>query len=330
MIKIVAELSANHGGEYQVAEETIRAMARAGADAVKLQTYTADTLSINCNNEYFTIKEGLWKGETLYSLYQKAHTPWEWHKSLQKLACSLGLEFFSTPFDETAVDFLETLNVPYYKVASFEIRHIPLIKYIAKTGKPVVLSSGIATLDDLELAIKSIREVDRLIPITILKCTSAYPARLEDANLFDMMLIRDKFGVDVGISDHTIGFALPTLATAMGATMIEKHFILNKNINSPDAAFSLDPDEFSDMVSRVRRTENILYGKPQDTYTKAQFGRSVFVVSDVNEGDIATKSNVRVIRPAYGEHPVFYDEILGSVFNQAVKRGTPFNWGLVE
>ena len=255
---IIAELSANHNGELEVALETIRAAKRTGADAIKLQTYTPDTLTIDCDNEYFKIGGGtLWDGKTLYELYGEAYTPWEWHKRLFEVAAEEGLICFSSPFDFTAVDFLEKLNVPAYKIASFEIQDIPLIEYAASKGKPIIISTGIAEEEDIQLAVDTCRKVGNN-DIILLKCTSSYPAPLELANLNTIPDLKARFGVEVGFSDHTYGSLAPTVATTLGAKVIEKHFILDKSIGGPDADFSLDIKEFTDLVNQVRDTEKLL------------------------------------------------------------------------
>ncbi|MEN8912617.1 MAG: pseudaminic acid synthase, partial [Polaribacter sp.] len=255
---IIAELSANHNGDIKVALETIRAAKRAGADAIKLQTYTADTLTIDCKNEHFQINHGTaWDGEYLYDLYQRAFTPWEWHAEIYKVAKEEGLVCFSSPFDKTAVDFLEELDSPIYKIASFEIQDIPLIEYAASKGKPMIISTGIAELEDIELAIQTCKKAGNN-DITILKCTSAYPADPKDANLLTIPDIRERFGVKAGLSDHTMGIEGPVVATVLGATVIEKHFILDKSIGGPDAHFSLDEKEFTEMVTAVRKAEEMM------------------------------------------------------------------------
>ncbi|MDG1571476.1 pseudaminic acid synthase [Robiginitalea sp. M366] len=331
---IIAELSANHNGKLEVAIETIRAAKRAGADAIKLQTYTPDTLTINCSKDYFKIDGGtLWDGKTLYELYGEAFTPWEWHKELFKIAAEEGLICFSSPFDKTAVDFLEDLNVPAYKIASFEIQDIPLIKYAASKMKPIIISTGIATLDDIELAINTCREVGNN-DISILKCTSSYPAPLELANLNTITDMRSRFGVVIGFSDHTYGWVAPVTATTLGAKIIEKHFILDKSIGGPDADFSLDEQEFGEMVTAVRNTEKLLgkvdYTLSEKVKKNRKFARSLFVVKDVISGDILTEENVRSIRPGYGLHPKYYKEILGRRFTKDVERGEPLDFDMFD
>ena len=333
-IFIIAELSANHNGDIQVALETIRAAKRTGADAVKIQTYTPDTLTIDCENDYFKINHGTaWDGEYLYDLYKRAFTPWDWHAEIFKVAKEEGIICFSSPFDNTAVDLLEELGAPIYKIASFEIQDIPLIEYVASKGKPMILSTGIAEISDIELAIETCRKVGNN-DITILKCTSAYPADPADANLITIPDIKKKFNVKAGLSDHTLGIEGPVVATVLGATVIEKHFILDKSIGGPDAHFSLDEKEFTDMVKAVRNAEEMI-GKVDYEMTKKkkksrQFSRSLFVVEDVKKGDLITKDNVRSIRPGFGMHPKFYKEIISKTFSSDIKRGVPLNINMIK
>jgi pseudaminic acid synthase len=329
-VLIIAELSANHRQDIQLAKETFYAMKESGADAVKLQTYTPDTITINCDNEFFKIKQGtLWDGKTLYQLYQEAYTPWEWHYELKELAEKLGLIFFSTPFDKTAVDFLEELNVPIYKIASFEITDIPLIEYVASKGKPVIISTGIATLCDIEEAVNACKNVGNN-QIILLKCTSAYPAPIEEANLRTIPNIKETFNVEVGLSDHTLGISVPIAAVALGAKVIEKHFILSKDIDSPDKEFSLSPDEFKQMVQSVRNIEKALgkvsYDLTEKTKKSREFSRSLFAVKDIKEGEIITKENVKSIRPGYGLHPKYLKGVLGKKAKVNIKKGTPLDW----
>lgn len=331
---IIAELSANHGGEIEIAKETVKAAKRAGADAIKLQTYTADTITLNVKSNHFKINQGTtWDGQYLYDLYKDASLPWEWHSELFKTAKEEGLICFSSPFDKTAVDFLEELNTPIYKVASFEITDIPLIKYIASKQKPIIISTGIATLEDIELAIATCKEQGNT-DITILKCTSAYPADPEDANLLTIPDISKRFGVKTGLSDHTMGIEAPMVAVALGARVIEKHFILNKSIGGADAHFSLDETEFKEMVDAVRLTEKLMgrvdYEMTEKKMKSRGFSRSLFVVKEVKEGDIITKENVRSIRPGYGLHPKYYDEILGKKVKIDLDMGTPLELAHVE
>lgn len=331
---IIAELSANHNGDLEVAKETIRAAKRTGADAIKLQTYTPDTLTIDCDNDYFKIEGGtLWDGKSLYELYGEAFTPWEWHAELFKVAEEEGLICFSSPFDKTAVDFLEKLNVPAYKIASFEIQDIPLIEYTASKGKPIIMSTGIATEEDIQLAVDTCRKVGNN-DIILLKCTSSYPAPLELANLKTIPDLQSRFNVEVGFSDHTYGHLAPVVATTLGATVIEKHFILNKEVGGPDADFSLDVDEFSQMVTAVRDTEKLLGAVSYDISEKVQknrkFARSLFIVDDVKKGEVVTEKNVRSIRPGYGLHPKHLNEVLGKSFSDDIIKGTPLTLALIN
>ncbi|KVV13963.1 pseudaminic acid synthase [Flavobacterium sp. TAB 87] len=311
---IIAELSANHNGSIEVAKETIRAAKRAGANCIKLQTYTADTMTIESDKEDFIIKGTIWEGCNLHKLYQDAYTPWEWHEELFKVAKEEGLICFSSPFDKTAVDFLETLNVPAYKIASFEITDIPLIEYVASKGKPVILSTGIATTEDIELALDACKRMGNN-DIALLKCTSSYPAPIDEANMCMVKDLAKRYNVISGLSDHTMGATVPVVATCFGAKIIEKHFILDHSIGGPDASFSMDETEFTAMVLAVREAEKAI-GVVDYTLTDKQikgkdFSRSLYVVEDIKAGDIITKENVRSIRPGFGMHPKYYHEILG-------------------
>lgn len=330
---IVAELSANHNQDKQLAIDTVIAAKKAGADAIKLQTYTPDTMTIDCDNEYFRIDGGtLWDGKTLYNLYREAYTPWEWHKELYDLASELDMLCFSTPFDKSAVDFLEQLDNPIYKIASFEITDIPLIRYIARLLKPVIISSGIATLSDIELAIQACREQGNN-DITLLKCTSAYPASLDEANLLTIPVLKDRFNVKIGLSDHTLGDIAPLAATSLGAEVIEKHFILDRKMGGADAAFSMEPSEFKTMVTRVREVEKALgskiYELSKGSVKGKKFSRSLFVVEDIKEGETFTVSNIRSIRPGDGLAPVRIDEIIGRKACRDISRGTPLSEDMI-
>ena len=331
---IIAELSANHNGDLEIAIETIRAAKRAGADAIKLQTYTADTITLDCDNEDFIIKGGtLWDGKTLHGLYKEAFTPWEWHEELFRVAKEEGLVCFSSPFDVTAVDFLEQFDVPIYKIASFEITDIPLIEYTASKGKPMIMSTGIATYEDIQLAVGTCRAVGNN-DITILKCTSAYPAPIEEANLIMMQQFAKDFDVKVGLSDHTLGITLPVAATMLGASVIEKHFILDKSIGGPDAAFSLDEVEFTQMVKAVRGAQKAIgkvsYELTEKQKSGKQFTRSLYVSKDVKKGEVITKENVRSIRPGYGLHPKHLEEIIGKTFNTDVDKGVALSLKMIK
>jgi pseudaminic acid synthase len=321
---IIAELSANHGGNIDVAKETIRAAKRTGADAIKLQTYTADTITLDSDKDDFVIKGTIWEGKKLYDLYQEAYLPWEWHAELFKLAEEVGLVCFSSPFDKAAVDLLEELNNPIYKIASFEITDIPLIEYVASKGKPIIISTGIAEYDDIKLAVNTCRKAGNN-DITILKCTSSYPAPINEANLVMMQRFAKDFNVSIGLSDHTLGNTVPIVATALGATVIEKHFILDKTIGGPDASFSLDEKEFTEMVKAVRNAEKAL-GKESYNLTKKQiagkaFARSLYVAEDIKVGGIITENNVRSVRPGFGMHPKQYKKVLGKIVRVNLEKG---------
>lgn len=331
---IIAELSANHQGDINVAIETIKAAKRAGADAIKLQTYTADTITLDVKNSYFKIDQGTaWDGRYLYDLYQEAFTPWEWHKTLFEVAEQEGLACFSSPFDKTAVDFLETLHAPIYKIASFEITDIPLIAYTASKGKPMIISTGIATEDDIQLAIDTCKAQGNN-DITILKCTSQYPAKIEDANLMTIPDIKTRFGVKVGLSDHTLGITAPVVSIALGAKVIEKHIMLDKSIGGPDAHFSLDEAEFKTMVDAVRNAEKSLgkvdYELTEKKKSSRAFSRSLFVVESVKAGEPLTEKNVRSIRPGFGLHPKYYNEILGKTFTKDISKGEPLSLDMIS
>ncbi|WP_316674126.1 pseudaminic acid synthase [uncultured Tolumonas sp.] len=331
---IIAELSANHGHNIENALATVRAVKECGADAIKIQTYTADTITLDCNNEYFQIKQGtIWDGTTLYQLYQEAYTPWEWHAAIQAEAEKLGLVFFSTPFDFSAVDFLENLNVPLYKIASFEITDIPLIEYTASKGKPMIISTGIATLADIEAAVAACRRMGNN-DITLLKCTSSYPAPIEEANLLTIPNLAQTFGVKVGLSDHTLGYTAPIVAVALGAQVIEKHFILDRAIGGPDASFSLTPEEFKVMVDNVRQAEAALgkvsYELTDKVKNNRKFARSLFVSKDIKAGELFTLDNIRSVRPNDGLPPAELPRVLGQKAKQELKAGTPLTWDLLN
>jgi len=331
---IIAELSANHNQDFDIAIKTIKAAKGAGADAIKLQTYTADTITLESDKEYFKVKQGtIWDGTTLYKLYQKAYTPWEWQPKLKKYAEDLGLVCFSSPFDKSSVDFLSNLNVPAFKVASFEITDIPLIEYIASKNKPVIISTGIATLADIEEAVNACRRMGNN-DIALLKCTSSYPAPIEEANLLTIPHLKDTFKVVPGLSDHTIGHSVAVASVALGARIIEKHFILDRSIGGPDSAFSMEPKEFREMVKAVREVEKALgevnYNLTPKVEKSKIFARSLFVVEDVKAGEVITEGNVRSIRPGNGLHPKYYKDILGKKFRKNIERGTPLSWEIVE
>ena len=331
---IIAELSANHNGNIQTAIDTIKAAKRAGADCIKLQTYTANTLTIDSKKSDFIIKsDSIWDGLNYYELYKKAYTPWEWHSALFKEAKKQGLICFSSPFDKTAVDFLETLNVPAYKIASFEITDIPLIEYVASKGKPIIISTGIANIEDIESAIEACKRYGNA-NIALLKCTSSYPAPIKEANLSMIKDLAERFNVISGLSDHTIGSTVPIVATALGAKIIEKHFILDRSIGGPDASFSMNEQEFTEMVKAIREAESAI-GKVDYTLTEKQikgrdFSRSLYVTEDIKKGEIITERNVRSIRPGFGMHPKYYYDILGEKANNDLKRGDPLLSNQIE
>ncbi|RXI45895.1 pseudaminic acid synthase [Clostridium tetani] len=330
---IIAELSANHGQDIDIAKKTIKAAKKAGADAIKLQTYTADTITLDCNNKYFQIKQGtIWDGTTLYKLYNEAYTPWEWHKELMEVAKQEGIICFSSPFDKSAVDFLENIRVPAYKIASFEITDIPLIEYVASKGKPVIISTGIATLSDIEEAVNACRRMGNN-QIALLKCTSSYPAPIEESNLRTIPNIKETFNVVSGLSDHTLGSIVATTAVALGAKIIEKHFILSREIGGPDAAFSMEPHEFKQMVDDIRIVEKALgkvtYDLTEKQRNSRQHSRSLFVVKDIKEGEMFTEDNVKSIRPGFGLKTKYINNILGKKAKKSIAKGTPVDWNMI-
>lgn len=327
---IIAELSANHNHDKSIALETVKAAKEAGADAIKIQTYTPDTITLNVHNDHFKINsDTIWDGKYLYDLYKEAYTPWEWHKEIFDYANELGIISFSSPFDFSAVDFLEDLNVPAYKIASFEITDIPLIEYVASKQKPVIISTGIASTEDIELAVDTCKKAGNE-EIILLKCTSSYPAPIEQANLAMVKDLREKYNVISGLSDHTLGMIAPVVATAMGAKVVEKHFILDKSIGGPDASFSLDTDEFSKMVQAIRQAEKSIgkvdYSISEKMEKNRGFSRSLFVSKDVQAGEILTKDNIRSVRPGIGMHPKYYNEILGRKAKKDLVKGEPLCW----
>jgi pseudaminic acid synthase len=325
---IIAELSANHNGCIATAIDTIRAAKRAGADCIKLQTYTADTITIDCDKDDFLIKGTIWEGKNLYKLYQEAYTPWEWHQELMQVAKEEGLVCFSSPFDKTAVDFLEILNVPAYKIASFEITDIPLIEYVASKGKPIILSTGIAEQADIELALDACRRMGNT-DIALLKCTSSYPAPIEEANMCMVKDLAERYNVISGLSDHTMGATVPVVATCFGAKIIEKHFILDRSIGGADASFSMNEEEFTAMVKAVREAESAIgvvdYALTEKQNKGKDFSRSLYIVEDMKAGDVITEENVRSIRPGFGLHPKYYNEILGKKVNSDLEKGGRFD-----
>lgn len=328
---IIAELSANHNNDFDIAVNTIEAMAESGANAVKVQTYTADSLSMDVDNEYFKTKEkGLWKGYRPYDLYKEAAMPYEWQPKLQKVAHNLGLEFFSSPFDLEGIDFLESLDVPKYKIASMEITDIPLIKYAASKGKPMIISTGLAEIEDIEWAVQACRKAGNK-DITLLKCTSQYPATIEEANLLTIPDMRQRFGVKVGVSDHTMGSTVPAVAVSLGAEVIEKHFILDRSLGGPDADFSMEPTEFAKMVDEVRKIEKALGTISYEVDEEDRLRRrSLFVTKDIKKGEPITPENIRSVRPGHGLLPKYYDEVIGKKVKKNVQKGTPLSWNLIN
>lgn len=329
-VYIIAELSANHNNNFELAAKTLKAMAKSGADAVKVQTYKPQSLTIDLDTGFFApSKKGLWKGYTPWKLFTEAAMPYEWQPKLQKIAKDLGLDFFSSPFDLEGVDFLETLDVPKYKIASFEITDIPLITYAASKGKPMIMSTGVAEINDIKLAIEACHSVGNK-DITLLKCTSQYPATIEQANLQTMVDLKNKFDVNVGLSDHTMGTLVPTVAVSLGAQIVEKHFILDRSLGGPDSAFSMEPKEFEEMVIAVRNTEKTLGSvsyEVSDNDKKRR--RSLFVVKDIEKGGVITAENIRSIRPGHGLHPKYYQEILGKKVNTLIKKGDPLQMNML-
>lgn len=332
-VYIVAEMSANHNMDFERAKAIIDAAARSGADAIKIQTYTPDTITMNCDRECFKTQKGLWEGTTLYELYSKAYTPWEWQEELMEYAKQKGLDFFSSPFDLSAVDFLETLHVPAYKVASFEINDIPFIKKIAQTGKTVIISTGIAHLEDIDLAVRTCREAgnDNVI---LLKCISAYPAPYEQMNLNVIPNMGQTFECIVGLSDHSLGTETAIASVALGARVIEKHLTLRRSDGGPDSAFSMEPEEFAGMVRQIRNVEKALgrvtYELNEKQMESRTYSRSLFVVKDIRKGELFTEENVRSIRPGNGLHTKYYPDILGQAAKCDIEKGTPMDWKYVE
>lgn len=331
---IVAEMSGNHNMDFNRAKQIIEAAKEAGADAVKIQTYTADTITIDCDRpEFQTQKGGLWEGMTLYDLYKQAYTPWEWQNELKKYADEIGIDLFSSPFDLTSVDFLEDIDIPAYKVASFEINDIPMIRKIAKTGKPVIISTGIAYMEDIELALRTCKEAGNE-DVILLKCISAYPAPYENMNLRVIPNMEQTFGCICGLSDHSMGSEIAVAAVALGAKLIEKHFTLKRSDGGVDAAFSMEKEEFKDMVSQIRNVEKALghvtYELNEKQIESRTGSRSLYVVDDIKKGEIFTPQNIRSIRPANGMHTKYYDDIIGKIAGTDLKKGTPMDWKYVE
>ena len=331
---IIAELSANHGQDFDEAVRLIHAAAQTGADAIKLQTYRPDTITLDSDLPHFKIDGGtLWDGKKLFDLYGEAYTPWDWQPKLKEIANELGMDLFSSPFDDTAVDFLEAMDVPCHKIASFEMTHIPLLRKVASTGKPVIMSTGMATLGEIDESVRALRAAgcDELV---LLKCTSAYPAPPEEANIRTIPHLAASFGVPAGLSDHTMGTAVPVAARALGACVVEKHFTMSREVEGPDSAFSLEPHEFAQMVQAVRTTEKALgeivfEPTPKQVYSK-KFRRSIFATRAIAAGEELTPENTAVLRPSDGLEPKHYDAVLGSRASQAIERGTPIHWHHIE
>lgn len=322
---VIAELSTNHNGSLQIALDTIKAAKECGANAIKLQTYTADTLTLNCRNEDFMVSGGtLWDGKNLYELYEWAYTPWEWHEELFNYARSIGIDIFSTPFDKSAVDFLEQFNPSAYKVASFEITDYELIRYIASKKKPIIISTGIGTLEEI-IDVVNICKNEGNEDIVLLKCTSEYPAPLKEANLKTILDMKDRFGVEVGFSDHTLGITAPVVAVSYGAKVIEKHFIIDKSIGGADCEFSMDKEEFTKLVTSVREAEQLMgivdYSLNEKREKQRRFCRSLYISKDIKEGEIFTEENIKSVRPGYGLHPKYLNDILGKKSNKDYKFG---------
>ncbi len=331
-VYIIAEMSANHNQDFGRAVKIIEAAKEAGADAVKLQTYTPDTITIDCDNEYFRITGTMWEGKTLYELYSEAHTPWEWQPKLKKVADKLGLHLFSSPFDHSAVDFLESMDLPAYKVASFEIVDLPLLRKIAETGKPIIMSTGMANLSEIGEAVQTVRDAGAT-QVALLKCTSAYPAVPEEANLNTIPHLAQAFGVIAGLSDHTLGSAVAIASVALGACIVEKHFTLSRKDLGPDSSFSMEPKEFKKLVEDIRTVGKAL-GKVSYEITEQQkasrvFRRSLFTVKDIEKGEVLTDENVSSIRPGDGLHPRYWDYVLEAKASKDIKRGTPLTLDMI-
>lgn len=323
---VIAEMSANHAGSLTRAKEIIHAAKESGADCIKIQTYTPDTMTIDCDNDYFKISEGTWDGENLYHLYEKAYTPWEWQQELKEEAEKAGIDFLSTPFDKTSVDFLEELGVECYKIASFELVDLPLISYIAAKGKPIIMSTGMSTLGEIEQAVQTIKNAGNS-QFALLRCASAYPAITDDMNIKTMQNMEQIFQVPVGLSDHSMGSVGAVTAVALGAKIVEKHFCLDRSIVNPDCSFSMNPAEFTQMVKDIRQAERAIgtvkYGVSRQEKSNIVFRRSIFCVQDIKEGEKLTEQNVRIIRPGYGLEPKYYPQVLGQRALRDIKRGTP-------
>jgi pseudaminic acid synthase len=326
-------MSANHAGSLDRAIEIIHAAKEAGADCIKIQTYTPDTMTIDCDNKYFNISKGTWQGENLYNLYKKAFTPWEWQARIKDEADKIGIDFLSTPFDNSAVDFLESIGVTTYKIASFELVDIPLIKYVASKQKPIIISTGMGSFDEIQEAVEA-AENEGNHDLFLLKCSSVYPAIPEDMNLKTINHLADAFGYPVGLSDHTLGSVSAIAAVALGAKIVEKHFCISRRIENPDASFSMEPREFSEMVKNIRDTEKALgkvsYKVSEEEKISIIFRRSIFSVTNISKGEAFNEKNIRIIRPGYGLKPKFMPDILGKRAVRDIEMGMPIEWGMVE
>ena len=329
----IAEMSGNHAGSKDRAIEIMHAAKESGADCIKIQTYTPDTMTIDCHNEYFNIEGGTWDGENLYGLYQKAYTPWEWQADLKEEAEKIGIDFLSTAFDATSVDFLESINLDFYKIASFELTDIPLIKRVASTKKPIIMSTGMATLEEIKEAVDAIK-VTGNNQLVLLKCSSDYPAVTDEMNLNTMVDLKKQFDVPVGLSDHSMGSIGVVAAVAMGARVIEKHFCVSRKVKNPDSTFSLEPQEFKQMVEDIRVAElamgKVKYGPSEREMANVKFRRSIFCSKDIKAGEIITSDNVKVIRPNFGLAPKYIDDVIGKKAKTDIAFGTPINWEMFE
>ena len=328
---IIAEMSANHAGSIDRAKEIMHAAKESGADCIKIQTYTADTMTIDCHNQYFNITDGTWEGENLYSPYCKAYTPWEWQAELLAEAKKIGIDFFSTPFDKTSVDFLESIGMDFYKIASFELVDLPLIDYVASKGKPIIMSTGMANIGEIQEAVATIQKHHN--QLALLKCSSAYPALSSQMNLKTIANMKEVFGVPVGLSDHSMGSVGAVTAVALGASIIEKHFCISRAIKNPDSTFSMEPAEFQSMVQDIRQAEKAIghvnYAVTEDEQENIIFRRSIFVVEDIRKGEKLTEKNTRIIRPGYGLKPKYYEEVLGQTALRDIERGTPLQFNMI-
>jgi pseudaminic acid synthase len=330
---IIAEMSANHAGSKERALEIIRAAKDTGADCVKVQTYTPETMTLDSDKKWFKIDKGTWEGENLYSLYQKAYTPWEWQEELKNEAERIGIDFFSTPYENTAVDFLEDLGVEFYKVASFSITNLPFLKYLAQKDKPIIMSTGMATLAEIDEAVRTIREAGN-DQLALLNCSSAYPSIADDMNLKNIKNLEETFGVPVGLSDHSLGSVAAVTSVAMGAKIIEKHFCMSREIENPDYSFSMEPDEFKKMVDDIRAAERAIgkidYSISEKEKNSRIFRRSIFAVEDIKSGEELTKDNIKIIRPGFGLKPKHWDNVLKTKAIKDIEKGTPLRWSMIK